>query len=72
MANANLKQKSLEEGEYLVAIRTGINYWHILTGREYILTMEEAEEYASNFDNQFQTTILKVEKVTRKANGHTT
>lgn len=71
MGTVNHKQKPLHEGEYLVAIRTGLNYWHILTGREFMLTMKEAREYASNFDNQFQTAILKVEEVTEKANGHT-
>jgi hypothetical protein len=32
---------------------------------------KEDREYASNFDNQYQTVILKVEEVTEKANGRT-
>lgn len=64
--------KTLEEGEYIVAIKTGINYWHILTGRENMITPEEAEKYADNFSDQFQTAVLKVEKTTAKTNECTT
>ncbi len=67
----NQNEKILDKGEYIVAIRTGINYWHILTGRENMMTVEDADDYASHFSDRFQTAVLKVEKVTTKANGHT-
>ena len=66
MDNVSHKQKILHEGEYLVAIRTGKNYWHILTGREQMMTMREAEDYAISFTNSWQTAVLKVESVTTK------
>ncbi len=70
MASERFHKKPLDEGEYIVAIRTGLNYWHILTGRENMVTMEEAEDYLSNFEDTFNVAILKVEKVTRKVDGH--
>ena len=66
------KEQTLEPGEYIVAIKTGINYWHILTGRENMITSEEAQDYADKFSDQFQTAVLKVEKITPKTNERTT
>jgi hypothetical protein len=65
------RKKTLDVGEYLVAIKTGINYWHILSGNKIMITLKEAEDYADNF-SQFQAAILKVESVTPKANECTT
>ena len=66
------KVKNITKGEYLVAIRTGLNYWHILTGREFMVTKSDAEDYANNFKSQFQTVILRVEDVITEptAKGH--
>jgi hypothetical protein len=56
--------KLLDPGEFIVAIKTGINYWHILTGREYMQTAEEAEEYADCFNGTYPTAVLRVHRVT--------
>jgi len=56
--------KLLDPGEFLVAIKTGINHWHILSGRENMQTAKEAEEYADNFVGNFPTAVLRVHRVT--------
>jgi hypothetical protein len=57
------KEKPLDVDEYLVAIKTGINNWFILSGRENMVELKEAEEYAECFEGQFPVAILQVKKV---------
>lgn len=52
----------LEVQEFLVAIRTGVDYWHILSKRK-IYSIKAAEKYANKFSDNYDTAILKVEKL---------
>jgi hypothetical protein len=57
-----MDRELLNTEEFLVAIRTGSDYWHILSRRE-MRSIEAAEKYASRFSDNYDTTILKVRKV---------
>jgi hypothetical protein len=53
----------MEKHEYIVAIKTGKNYYYNLTGRDYLISLDEARDYASHFSSQFKTVILQVIEV---------
>jgi hypothetical protein len=52
-------EKLLKEDEFLVAIRTGLDFWYILSRRG-MHSVPEAEEYANKFKDTYDTAILKV------------